>query len=146
MTNPLFGDNFYGHSFITPDGVFSQDQLLVAQMLSEYDPSLSLVRVENPQEGQMNCAVLCTPNLGNPYVVFYINQADVNYHVLARIYSIDMQRLGRPLEDQLKANDMARDLFDALKREEVQAEAAEFATAVLKSPLHTYKHNGKVYT
>ena len=145
--NPLFKDEMFGHSFITPDGVFSQEQLLVAQILSDYDPTLSLVRVENPdkEHGQLDCAVLCAPHVGDPYVVFYINQADINYNVIARIYSLDMQRLGRPLEDQLKANEMARELFEAARREEIEAEAAEFAVSVLKSPLHTYKHDGKVY-
>ena len=139
--NPLLG-----HSYITPDGMFSQDQLLVAQMVNDYDPTLSLVRIENPKEGQKNCAVLCTPFVGQPYVVFYINQADVDYHVLSRIYAGDMQKANRPLADQLRVNDMARELFTQLKAEELQAEAAEFAVSVLKSPLHTYKHGGKVYT
>ena len=143
--NPLFGDNLIGKNFITPEGIFSQEQLLIAQILHDYDPTLSLVRIENPQEGQMNCAVLCTPFVGPAYVVTYVNQADVNYRLIAQIYAADMQKAGRPLEDQLRANDMARELVESLRREEIMAEQAEFAATVLKSPLHKYRHNGKVY-
>lgn len=136
-----------GHSYITPEGIFSQDQLLVAKMINDYDSTLNLVRVENPdkKDGQLDCAVVCTPHVGRPYVVFFVNQSDVNYRTYGRVLAADMQKAGASLGDILTANDQARQLYEAAKHEEAMAEKEEFAQAVLKSPLHTYKHNGKVY-
>ncbi|HSW91316.1 MAG TPA: hypothetical protein VLG09_01560 [Candidatus Saccharimonadales bacterium] len=134
--NPLMG------SFITPEGVFSQEQLLVAQIINDYDPTLSLQRMENSTK----CAVICTPNIGMPYMVMSCELQDVNQNLVAKVFAADMARLGHTsLADQLEAQESAARVFRALKAEEMIAEKQEFAATVLKSPLHTYKHDGKVY-
>lgn len=144
MTNALLGSNYH----ITPDGVFTQEQLLVAKMINDYNSSLHLVR--NPaykaEPGQMDCAVICVPGNAPTYVLFYIHQADVNANVLARIYAADMAKQGRPLEDQLQANELAWRLYETAKHEEEYAAQADLHRSIIKSPLHTYKHNGKKYT
>ena len=143
--HPLFGA--VNHSFITPSGVFSQEQLMVAQILSEFDDQLTLVRVNNPDKsiGEKDCALLVTPHIGEPYVLFYINQADIDYRLIARVYASRMSEHGRSLEDQLSANEMARELYEKKKQEEIDAEKRELARSILKSRLNTYRHNGKVY-
>lgn len=142
--NALVGSNYH----ITESGVFSQEQLLVAQMINDYNPALHLAR--NPEyrgePGQMNCAIICTPDNAPMYVLFYIHQADINANLLARIYAADMAKQGRPLEDQLQANEMAWKLYEAAKQEEEYAAQADLHRSIIKSPLHTYKHNGKKYT
>jgi hypothetical protein len=79
------------------------------------------------------------------YVLFYINQRDIDHRVLARIYAGDMAKQKRPLEDQLKANEMAYKLFQQAQKEEEEAELADLHKSILKSKLHAYKHKGKVY-
>lgn len=139
--NPLLGNGY-----ITPDGVFSQDQLLVAQVIHDYDETLSLVRIEDPKPGQKNCAVICTPHIGQPYAVFYVDLKDVGPEVIRRVFQADMIRHGKNgLAAEMEAREAAQRILNQLKAEEIQAEAMEFAVTVLKSPLHTYKHKGKVY-
>lgn len=139
--NPLTG------SFITPEGVFSQEQLLVAQVIHDYDETLSLVRIEDPKPGQKNCAVICTPHIGQPYAVFYTDLADVGQETIRRVFQADMVKHGKNgLAAELEARDAAARILNQLKAEEIQAEAQEFAVTVLKSPLHTFKHKGKVYS
>lgn len=134
--NPLSG------SFITPEGIFSQEQLMVAQIINDYDPTLSLQRME----GTTRCAVICTPNIGQPYMVFSCELSEVGQSTIAKVFQADMAKHGRTgLADQLEANEAAARILNALKHEEAIAEKQEFAVSVLKSPLHTYKHRGKVY-
>lgn len=143
--NPLLAGT---RTHITDVGVFTQDQLLVAQMINDQYPALHLVRNPNytAEPGQMDCAVICVPDNAPMYVLFYINQVDIDYRVLARIYAADMAKQKRPLEDQLRANEMARELFQQAKVEEEKAEIADLHKSILKSPLHQYKHNGRVYS
>lgn len=134
--NPLTG------SYITPEGVFSQEQLLVAQIINDLDDTLHLVREENGPR----CAVLCNPHIGAQYVVLTCDLSEVDHTLVGRIIQADYARHGKgSLADQLEAQEAAKRLLDQLKYEEQLAEAAEFAKTVLKSPLHTFKHKGKVY-
>jgi len=77
--------------------------------------------------------------------LFYLRESEITPLLYARVIAGDMARQGRPLADQLEANEMARQLFEAAKREEELAEASEIAKSILKSKLNKYVHNGKVY-
>ena len=115
---------------------------MVAQIINDYDSTLSLQRMENSTK----CAVICTPHIGMPYKVFDCDLSEIGPATIAKVFQADMAKLGRTsLADELEAQESARQILNALKFEEAQAEKAEFAAAVLKSPLHTYKHDGKVY-
>ena len=141
--NPLLGMRHH----ITEDGVFTQEQLLVAKMVNDYNHTLHLVKSPSyrGEEGQMDCMVCCIPDIGEPYILFYINQRDIDHKVIARIYADDMARQQRPLEDQLQANEMAAKLYEQAKIEEERAALADLHRSIIKSKLHTYKHKGKVY-
>lgn len=153
MAHPLFGDaelRLAQKPMITDVGVFTQDQLLVAKMLNDYNPQLNLVRIENPDisKGELPFAVYCMPYNGMPYPLFFLRESEINPLLYARVIAGDMSRAGRPLADQLEANEMAAELFKAAKHEEELAEASEIARAILKggkNRLHTYRHGGKVY-
>lgn len=151
MSHPLFGDanlKLAHKPIITDVGVFTQDQLIVGQMIHGYDSQLTLVRIENPDilKGELPFAVYVHPHNGTmPYPLFFLREGEIHQGLLARIYAGDMAKAGRPLEDQLQANEMADELFRALKHEEEMAEKKDLAKSILKSKLHTYRHNGKVY-
>ena len=141
--NPLLGTKHH----ITDEGVFTQEQLLVGKMINDYNSTLHLAK--NPfyrgEPGQMDSAVVCFPENGEPYPLFYINQRDIDYRVLARIYAGDMAKQGRSLEDQLQADEMAYKLYQQAKHEDDLAEMADLHRSIIASPLHTYKHKGRVY-
>lgn len=141
--NPLLGAKHH----ITDEGVFTQEQLLVGKMINDYNPTLHLAKNPNyrGEVGQMDSAVVCFPAVGEPYPLFYINQRDIDYRVLARIYAADMAKQKRPLEDQLQANEMALKLYEQAKYEDDRAEMADLHRSIIQSKLHTYKHKGKVY-
>ena len=150
MPHPLFGEaelRLAQKPMITDVGVFTQEQLLVGKMLHDYDSQLNLVRIENPNilDGELPFAVYVMPNIGMPYPLFYLRESEITPLLYARVIAGDMARQGRPLADQLEANEMARQLFEAAKREEELAEASEIAKSILKSKLNKYVHNGKVY-
>lgn len=141
--NPLLGMRHH----ITEDGAFTQEQLLVAKMINDYNHTLHLGKSPSyrGEPGQKQCMVACIPDIGEPYILFYVDMAEIDYRLLARIYAGDMARQNRSLEDQLQANEMARKLYEQAKHEEEKAALADLHRSIVKSPLHTYKHKGKVY-
>lgn len=146
MVNPLLG-NLMAKDFVTEDGVFTQQQLLIAKMINDQYPELELVKVEsnNPLVGEKPFAVLCRPHAAPPYPLFFIDAGEIHHGLYARLIASDMAKQGRPLEDQLRANEMAQDLYNLAKQEEDYAEKRDLAKSILKSKLHAYRHNGKVY-
>lgn len=146
MVNPLLG-NLMNKNYVTEDGIFTQEQLLIAKMIHDYDPELELVKVEshNPLVGEKPYALLHRPMGQMPYPVFFLDAGEIHHGLYARVFASDMAKAGMPLEDQLRANEMAHDLYKQAKEEEDFAEKRELAKSILKSKLHTYKHNGVVY-
>lgn len=150
MSHPLFGDanlKLAQKPIITDAGVFTQDQLLVGKMLNDYDSQLNLVRIENPDilAGELPFAVYVMPHQGMPYPLFFLRESEITPLLYARVIAGDMAKMGRPLADQLEANEMATKLFEAAKHEEEMAEARDIAQSILRSKLHAYRHGGKVY-
>lgn len=75
-----------------------------------------------------------------PYLIMVLSEDEVNMGLIGRLYEMR----ARTMQDILDSNAAAR-AAEASANAERDAETGDFHAALLKSPLHTYKHDGKVY-
>ena len=116
----------------------------VAELISEYDHRLELrwIRPDQRQFGEPEFAIIEKNDDGREYVAFLIqDESYVNAGLLARIYAADNADKNVN-EISIASNKAVRDL-ERKEREDKTAEATDIAFHMLKSPLHTYRHNGK---
>ena len=73
------------------------------------------------------------------YVICYADECDER--LLARVWSMDSGK--RDILSEIEAQNAALKAIEMKKQMEQMEEAHEFAASVLRSPLHSYKHNGR---
>lgn len=120
----------------------------LAELIADYDDTLELgwIPPENrlPLDRDKEFAVICRPRNGEPpYVVMKIAEADCNESVLAAIIIRDNEHSN--VLDRLEACEFADQAMKAKDDAERAAFQQDFVATVIKSPLHTFRHNGKKY-
>jgi len=130
-------------------GMFvSQEHQDIATIIQDYNPELHLVWIK-PQDRvsatdrEYPFAIMHFPRDGEPYIVMMIKENELDQRVLARLFEAD-QAKGDPMA-KLNAANKAAQVMQEYRRSQEMEELAEFHAALLKSPLHTYRHNGKKY-
>lgn len=120
----------------------------VAEIMHDYDPDLQLVWIPDaertePHEREFPFAILHSPPGRQPYVVRHVRESEVNERLLAWLWSNDAER-SNPFATLEKIEDAKR-AMELHAAQEARDEAQEIGAAILRSPLHTYRHNGKRY-
>lgn len=116
----------------------------VAELISEYDPRLELrwVRPDQRRPGEPEFAIIEKAANGAEYVAFLIqDETFVDERLLGRIYAADnkVQNVGNEAEAHNRA-------VRAMQKKEAQdklAEEHDLAISMMRSNLHTYRHNGR---
>jgi hypothetical protein len=114
------------------DGSFiSEKTARIAELIKDYDHRLELrwIPPNRRQPGEPEFAIIEKNDNGQEYVAFLIENEDyVDERLLGRIYAADN-----------------KDIRDLIKKEqqEKDAMAADLALSMIKSPFHTYRHNGR---
>ena len=132
--------------------VLGQNNLMVkherlAQIIADLDDSLRLAYIPEGQRSAFDkhqYAVIHTPENGaEPYVAMTIPDEDMDHRVVAKLIKRDTHK-GAVL-DEMEAQEAALRLVEANDALEELAEKRDLAEHVIKSNLHTYRHNGVVY-
>lgn len=135
--------NFY---FPNQDGQWvSQKQMRTAEILKEYDPNLQLQWIPPGERSSADLAfrvVDFRPGFA-PYAVCFAEEADER--LLAKIFAGDNHRNGGNTLNYLEAHNAAVEAMRRKEAAERNAEANEFAYAVLHSQKYHYKHGGFDY-
>lgn len=130
--------------------VINEDQRRIAQILHDYNPELEVryippaMRTEGDTEPF--CIIHNDSRNGNSYVVMYVSEEDFNHTVLAKIFMADQHRQDKNILSQIDATNAAIELLQQKRWEEKREEMRDFAFTVLRSPLHTFHHNGRTYS
>lgn len=116
----------------------------VAELISEYDRRLELrwIPEDRRQPGDAHFAIIEKNDDGREYVAFLIqDESFVDERLLARIYAADNKdkNVGAELEAHNKA---VRDMVAKERQDEIDT-MNDLALSMVRSPLHTYRHNGK---
>ena len=116
----------------------------IAELISEYDPRLELrwVRPDQRQPGEPEFAIIEKSPDGLEFVAFLIqDESFVDHRLLARIYAAD-NKDKNVNEISLSINEAVRAVQRKREQDKI-AEASDLAVSMMRSQLHTYRHNGK---
>lgn len=125
----------------------SEHHRRIAEIIQDYDDTLFLAWVP-PQLRAMDeehpFAIIHQPPGKGQYVVRKLKESEVNEQLLAWLWSNDTTKTN--VLDRLDALDNAREALRLKEQLEIDEANKEFAETILKSPKHTFKHNGRTYT
>lgn len=136
-------------------GMVSEKQIRVQKILQDYNPGLVVLHI--PPELQANqedkdapwCVVhvhnggsVIIPGLGRADVVMHVRHDEFDERVLEEVFKRDMRN--DPLRD-IMAKNQAAAIMEAKEAQDAMDAMREVHTTILGSPLHTFKHDGKVY-
>ena len=119
----------------------------VVEVLRDYDRKIDVEWIPPDQRGVDDPAFRLIENLadGRKSIMFYVNdESEFDGRVLERVIQMDASRRGKFL-DEIDARNAAVRLMMQKERAEKEAESVDLYHTVLRSPLHTFKHNGRVW-
>lgn len=127
------------------DGSFiSEKTARIAELIKGYDHHLELrwIPPNRRQHGEPEFAIIEINDDGREYVAFLIqDESYVDERLLGRIYAADNKDKSVGAEAEAH-NRAVRALIDKEKQEEMDM-TKDLALSMLKSGLHTYRHNGR---
>lgn len=151
MTHPLLGAGYEVHPD-TGEWVNSQ-YALISRIIYDYSqlpgsPQLSMAWIRPADRNTAEdfthpYAVIQTLPNGQDVVIFTLREDELDHRVISRILAGDQSK--GDVFAQMEKDKVAKELMDLKKKREVIDDAIEIQRTILKSPLHTFKHNGKVY-
>ena len=129
----------------TPEGYFvSREHQRIAEIIQDYDRDLHLVFIpprdrnhDDPNEKPF--AVAHMPEGREVYIVFFSDTCDER--ILERLWRNDTNRTN-PLSD-LEAQEAAKEAIKYKEQMDQMEQDADVARSLIRSPLHSYKINGK---
>lgn len=116
----------------------------IAELIQEYDHRLELrwIPPDRRQPGEPEFAIIEKNDDGREYVAFLIqDESFVDERLLGRIYAADNKDKSVGAEAEAH-NRAVRAVVQKERQDEMDA-AKDLALSMLKSPYHTYRHNGK---
>lgn len=114
----------------------SVDHQRIAEIINDYDPSLSLVWIP-PNERVLNekhpFAVVHSPDDAPAYIVMRLRETEVDHRVLARLWGADSKNTN--VLDKIEAEEAAKRAVELKRREDEIEEAREKAAWMVKAPV-----------
>lgn len=127
------------------DGLHTDHQRRIAQVIRDYDPQLRLMLLEGTHpnyQPEKPFAVVCEPPLMTPYVVFNAAESEIDHRLLARIIEGDLAKSGSTA-NRLELLEMAEKVTKAKAEADWEEERKDLLRSMLKSGKHEYRHGGK---
>lgn len=116
----------------------------IAQVIHDFDPDLSLAWIP-PEMRQANevqaFAIICAPVGREQYIVRLLGEEELNENLIAWLFTHNSNNVN--VLDAVEAKDAARKALEMQRELDEREEMLDIAKSMLKSPLHTYRHNGK---
>lgn len=119
----------------------------IVEAINDYDPSIDVQWVPPDQRelGDPTFRLMETRPNGQRFIMFYVQDENAfDESVLARIFQSDATKNKLTLSSIDANNDAIRAVKLKKQMEELE-EAGDFLATALKSPLHTFRHEGKRY-
>ncbi len=126
----------------------SEDHRRFAEIINDYEPTLFLVFIppaKRDPEDKHPYAIVHMPEGQEAYPVMILSETEMEnpQAILARLFLNDREK-GDPAAN-LAAMEIAAKAMRLHKQAEEEEAQRDLAASVLRSPLHTYRHNGKIY-
>lgn len=129
------------------DGHFISEKVAyISEIVHDFNPNLQLVWIppENRGEGDTTppFAIMDTSPGREPYIVFTIQEDELDERVLAKLFRGDLTK--HDVLAEIEAGEKARQVLDLKRRMEAAEERQDFIKTVVGSGLHSFKHNGRI--
>lgn len=135
------------YTWVPEAGTFISERVRrVSEIVNDYDPGLFIapipdeIRQQNP--GKSHALVHENSN-GCTYVVRVLAEEEIDENLLAWLWLHDNEK--DDVLARIDKLDQARRAIEMKRTLEEREEMKEIGETILKSPLHTFKHNGKTY-
>lgn len=117
----------------------------IAEIIHDYDPEMELAWIPPERRGLIPdkpYAVVHKPDGLKEYVMFKLEEDELDERVLARIFNGDAKHVD--VLANLEAMDRARKVMEMKERMDKAADRQDFIASVVGSHKHSFRHNGKV--
>lgn len=120
----------------------SEEYAQIAEIIHDYDKHLQLAWIPPEQRNDKTppFAVLETSGDGQVNIVFTIKENELDHRVLARLFAGDTHN--KDVMAMLESDEAARKALELKKKMEIAEERRDIISTIVKSPLHTFRHNG----
>ena len=142
------------HGFVT------DKQRYVQEILQDYDPSIIVLHIpphlqetedEKARPFRIVQVIGNEQHIGSMWVDGYgwcdiimdVAADAMDARVLEEVFKLDNRR--NNVAESIMAANAAQRLMEMKEQQDIQDAQREFALSVLQSPLHTFRHEGKVY-
>lgn len=129
-------------------GTLSATHERVACLLKDYNPELELQYIPEHDRTAFDSkpfrVVHNSPTKG-VYIIGHFRVDQVNETLIAHIFKHDLGK-NRNFMTELEAEERAREAMLMREALDKYEEKEDFAKHLIKSPKHTYRHNGKKYS
>lgn len=118
----------------------------IVELIREYDYRLDVKWIPPNMRGASDPAFAITETLGDgrEVVAFYVqSEAEFDETVLARIYEGDNTKGN--VQARVAAQNAAISRVREVRAAEERAQYYDLAKSIIRSPKHTYRHNGRKY-
>ena len=140
-------------------GFVTDEQERAQEILHDYNPNLVILKIppalqETQLEKDKPFRIVCidprgdyyVEGLGQCHIVMDVRTDEMDHRVIAKIFERDVSKHNpNDMLAKLQAEQNAKMLFEQHKKAEEMEALHDFHKSILKSPLHSYRHNGKVY-
>lgn len=118
----------------------------VAELLNEYEPTLFIAPIPDQlRDNEPAKAFALVHELnGQVYCVRKLREDEIDESLIAWVWAHDNNKTN--VLTDIEAQDAAATALRLKKLMEEKEEAKDIGATILKSPLHTYRHNGKKYS
>lgn len=117
----------------------------IAEVINDWDPRLRLMWIpeqqRTPEDKYPYAIGFFESELAAPYIVMHVAEDELDERLIAKLF--DMRDAAKDPHTRLKNLEDAKAILEAKQRVEEQAELHDMARTLWKSPLHSFRHNGR---
>lgn len=123
----------------------SEKHRRIAEIIKEYQHDLELAWIppDKREPGDKPFAVIHRPVGNQPYVVFHLDETEVDERVLARLWSSD--NTNHHTLNYIEALENAREAVRMKEQMDRIEEEKELIASIIATPKSVYRHNGVEY-
>lgn len=117
----------------------------IAEIINDFDHRLQLVWIPPENRTAFDVkpyGVLHTSDNGAQKMVMLIKEEDLDERILAHLFLNDTER--HDVIARLEAEELAQQVLRNKEKMEKAEERRDFISTVVKSPLHSFKHKGRI--
>lgn len=147
MSHPLLGSTYHYHA--DAGRFINEKHERIAAVIRDYDPELELAWIppenRDSTDTQPFCILHNNPN-GTRVPVSFWREDQIDERLVEWCFENDFKKHNPDdIFDRVQAQNLAQRLVQRKKYEEEAAERWEFGEFRLKTPLHSFKHNGEIF-